>query len=303
MKLCLVDMNNGVANQATRCFRRIMDAFTAKVTEANPGLEIQTRHVQPRNLGELPSDDVDFVLSSGGPGSPLDGWDEPWCTGYRAFLDRAVEQNLRDPAHAPQVFVVCHSFEIVVEHFGIAQMQLRDSLKFGVFPSYTTPAGMKTELFAPFGDRLFTWEHRNWEAVGLDEKKLAALGGEVLASESRPGRDDKGSAFTAFKFAPGVVGTQFHPEADLKGVLTWVEKPEHADRLIDAYGNGLYERMLTTLRDPGRLGKTFALVIPSWLTRRFNRWAAARDLKPIGMPVEDMAAFEAPVLDEQRVSA
>ena len=153
----------------------------------------------------------------------------PWGTGYRAFLDRAVEKNLRDPALAPQVFAVCHSFEIAVEHFGVAQMQLRDTLKFGVFPSYTTAAGMETELFEPFGDRLFTWEHRNWEAVALDERSVAALGGEVLASESRPGRDDKGSALTAFQFAPGVVGTQFHPEADLKGVLTWVEKPDHAD--------------------------------------------------------------------------
>ena len=55
LRVCLVDMNNGVANQATRCFRRIIDAFQKRVTAANPELSVTTKHVQPRNLGELPS--------------------------------------------------------------------------------------------------------------------------------------------------------------------------------------------------------------------------------------------------------
>ena len=90
VRVCLVDMNNGVANQATRCFRRIVDAFGKRVRETNPTLELVFKHVQPRNLGELPSHDDDLVLSSGGPGSPFDGYDDPWCTGYRAFLDWVV---------------------------------------------------------------------------------------------------------------------------------------------------------------------------------------------------------------------
>jgi len=302
LKLCLVDMNNGVANQATRCFRRILEAFARRVREANPGLTVELVHVQPRNRGELPPADADLVLSSGGPGSPYDGLEDAWGLGYRRFLDGVVERNLVAPALAPQLFSVCHSFQIAAVHFDIARVERREDLKFGVFPSYTTPHGQETPIFEPFEDRLFTWEHRAWHVVDLEEARLQALGGSVLARESRPGRDDKGRALTALSFAPGVVGTQFHPEADLPGVLAWVQKPENAAELTDAYGPDLYARMVTTLNDPNRLGKTFSLLIPGWLTTRFNAWAQARGLRPIGQPVEDMAAFSAPAETDLRMT-
>jgi len=298
LRLCLVDMNNGVANEATRCFRRILDAFSQKVRAANPGLGIQFRHVQPRNLGELPGPEVDLVLSSGGPGSPYDGFEDAWCTGYRSFLDHVVEQNLagRARSSAPSVFVVCHSFEISVAHFKIAEMTRRPAVKFGVMPAYVTAEGMRSELLHPFADRLFVWEHRNWQAEHLDARRLAQLGGELWAVESRPGGTvDKGPGLLAFRFAPGIVGTQFHPEADLPGVMAWINRPEHAADLKDAYGNALYERMLRTLKDPARLARTFALAVPGWLARSFNELAPHRGYRAIAPPDQiDMKAFEEP---------
>lgn len=292
LKLSLVDMNNGVRNEAVRCFRRIFEAFQQRVLQANPGLEITFEHVQPHNLGELPSPDVDLVMSSGGPGSPFDGEDEPWAIGYRRFLDRIVEANLRDPADAPQVFAVCYSFELAVEHFGVARMEKRAETKFGVMPCYTTEEGMEHPLFAPFGDRLFVWEHRSWEARDLDAAKLSRLGGTLLARESRENRSDKGEALLAFDFAPGVTGTQFHPEADRAGVIAWITKPEHSAAVADTYGEPLLERMMKTLSDPTRLARTYALMLPGWLQRRFNHLARARGLRPIGPPELDMREFE-----------
>lgn len=294
LRLCLVDMNNGVANQATRCFRRIFDAFSQKVRVANPGLEITFKHVQPRNLGELPDQDVDLVMSSGGPGSPFDGYEDAWCTGYRKFLDSVIERNLQNAIRAPSLFVVCHSFEIAVTHFAVAEMTKRDTLKFGVMPAYITEPGMRSELFRPFDDRLFVWEHRSWQAVNLDERRLEQLGGELWAVESRPGGSiDKGPANMAFKFAPGIQGTQFHPEADMPGVMAWINRPEHAADLRDAYGNALYERMIQTLKNPMRLARTFALLLPGWLARRFNEIAEDRELQKIELPENvDMHSFE-----------
>lgn len=294
LRLCLVDMNNGVANQATRCFRRIFDAFSVQARAANPGLEVQFRHVQPRNLGELPDTSFDLVMSSGGPGSPFDGYEDGWCTGYRKFLDSVVEANLRDPIRSTSLFVVCHSFEITVTHFAIAEMTKRDNTKFGVMPCYMTSEGERSDLFKPFGDRLFVWEHRSWQAVNLDAKKLAGNGGELWAMESRPGGNiDKGPGHLAFKFAPGIVGTQFHPEADNPGVMAWINRPEHAADLKDAYGNALYERMIKTLKDPSRLARTFALLLPGWLARRFNEIAPHRGYRPIALPENvDMQSFE-----------
>lgn len=293
LRLCLVDMNNGVANEATRCFRRIFDALVVKVRAANPQLEIQFKHVQPRNLNELPDLHSDLVMSSGGPGSPFDGYEDPWCTGYRKFLDAVVEKNIQNPLAAPQLFAVCHSFEIAISHFAFARMTKRDRVKFGVMPCYPTEVGQTHPLFAPFGDRLFVWEHRSWQAVDLDEKKLSHLGGKLLAVESRPGGTiDKGPGLLGFEFAPGVVGTQFHPEADRPGVMAWIQRPEHAKDVKDEYGELLYEKMVKTLSDPMRLARTFALLLPGWLTARFNAIAADRGLRPIASPEQDMRHFE-----------
>jgi len=295
LRLSLVDMNNGVPNEAVRCFRRLLDAFAARVRAANPRLSVLQEHVQPRNLGELPSRHADLILSSGGPGSPHDGWEEPWCTGYRVFLDSVLDRTAQHPDTAPAAFVVCHSFEIAIQHFRFAEMARRQELKFAIFPAYVTEEGARCDYLQPFGERLFVWEHRRYQAVGLDAPRLHEQQGAVLARESRPGHANKGEAILALRFGPGLEGTQFHPEADRPGVLAWIHRPEHTTALRDAYGHSLLERMMKTLDDPARLARTYALLIPGWLTSRFNHLAAVRGLRPIPPPVQSMREFEAQV--------
>jgi GMP synthase-like glutamine amidotransferase len=259
--------------------------FRTRVSTENPSVDVVLTHVQPRNLGEQPPADVDLILSSGGPGSPFDGYDEAWCTGYRKTLDRVAEANRKSEIEGPRALLVCHSFELGILHFGVGTMQKRSSLKFGLMPAYTTRVGRDVDFLRPFGDRMFTWEHRNWEAVDLDEKRLAQSGGAVLATESREGQPpEKGRALLGMKFAPGIWGTQFHPEADRPGVMAWIEKPEHKVAVMDAYGQLLYERMVKSLSNPDRLAKTFSLLIPGWLTYRFNELARVRNWKPLPLP-------------------
>jgi len=296
LRISLVDMNNGVVNQATRCFRRIVDAFQKRVRAANPGVEVTFRHLQPRNLGEIPDLDVDLVLSSGGPGAPQDGFDDTWGVGYRAFLDRLVEENQARPAAAPKALLVCHSFELAVLHFKVAQMNQRASTKFGVMPAYITEDGQDEDFLRPFGYRLFTWEHRNWEAIHPDEKVLADLGGRILAREAhRRSVVNRGKAILGIKFTSGVDGLQFHPEADKPGVLAWIQKPEHAASVQDVYGEVLYERMISSLENPERLARTFALCIPGWLAGRFNELAPSRGWHPVEQPDFDMQEFDVAV--------
>ena len=296
IRICLVDMNNGVANQATRCFRRIIDAFQKRVTAANPELSVTTKHVQPRNLGELPDASYDFVLSGGGPGAPQDGFDDPWGLGFRKFMDDVRAANLKDAVASPKLLVVCHSFELAVLHFKVCEMRRRPTLKFGVMPAYLTERGQSADFLRPFGYRLFTWEHRNWEAVNADAARLAEIGGEITAMESHAkGVVNTGEAILGIKFGPGIDGTQFHPEADKRGVLTWIEKPEHALAVEGAYGRVLYDRMIKSLANPERLARTFALCIPGWLTYRFNALAAERGYKSIASPELDMQEFDVAV--------
>ncbi len=275
LRLCLVDMNAGVKNEAVRCFRDIVGNFLAHARKANPALDATLAEVQPRNLGELPPEGCDLYLSTGGPGSPHDGYDEPWCTGYRRFLDGVVNETVAHAATARAALLVCHSFEIAIQHFAFAAMERRDKKKFGVMPVYMTEEGLRSPLLGPFGERLFVWEHRDWEAVGLDARKLAELGGELWARESRDGVS-KGKGLAAFRFAPGVEGTQFHPEADKAGALAWIDRPEQSQAAIAEYGELTYARMKKSLDDPMRIERTFRTLIPGWLVRQFNRLAPHR---------------------------
>lgn len=291
LRLCLADMNNGHPNQASRCFRVLVDGFFSKVKAKNPQLSTSYLVVQPRNLHELPPDDCDLYLSSGGPGGPFDHDGEPWLAGYRAWLDRVVERNLKEGPSAPGLFGVCYTFELLIEHFGVAHMAERSRRKFGVMPVYMTPEGSAHTLTGIFGDRLFAFEHRNWEAIDLDERRLRELGGTLLAQESRDGVS-KGRALLALDFAPGVEGTQFHPEADKPGVVAWLRKREQAEAFIEAYGAVTYERMLRTLDNPKRLARTFTSLIPGWLTRRFNHLAALRGWNLLETPSLDIGLYD-----------
>lgn len=292
LSICVIDMNNGHVNQAMRCFRGIVASFFDRVERANPGLRTKLVEVSPRDTQTRIPRDCDFYIGSGGPGSPYDGDHERWFTDFGHFCDEMLVETRRGDADEKSFFGVCYTFEMLVRHFKVADVSMRDSRKFGVMPIYTTTYGQKHELLHAFHDRLFAFEHRNWEAVNLDEKRLAELGGGVLAQESRDGHS-KGRALLGIDFGGGIEAVQFHPEADRAGVMSWVARPEQAEAFRETYGEFTYQAMLRTLDDPNRLARTFALVIPGYLTRRFNRLAEHRGYTPVALPstADVLAAF------------
>jgi GMP synthase-like glutamine amidotransferase len=286
-------MNNAHVNQAMRCLRGIAGSFFEHVTQKNPDLTCELVEVSPRDTNDTVPRDCDLYVSSGGPGSPFEGDDQPWFEDYGRFSDGVVESATRGGADRRALFAICYSFEMVVRHFQLAEIEPRAERKFGVMPIYTTPEGQQHPLLAAFGDRLFAFEHRNWEAVELDEARLKNLGGHLLARESRDGVS-KGRALLALDVAPGIEAVQFHPEADRPGVMNWVARPEQAAAFKATYGEMTYQAMLRTLDNPRRLARTFALVIPGWLTRQFNILAPSRGYAPLDSPSEDVStAFEA----------
>ena len=76
--------------------------------------------------------------------------------------------------------------------------------------------------------------------------------------------------------------------------MNWVARPEQAEAFKAQYGELTYQAMLRTLDDPRRLARTYALVIPGWLNRRFNVLAERRGYCELPPPSENVAAaFEA----------
>ncbi|HEU4534096.1 MAG TPA: hypothetical protein VFS00_08260, partial [Polyangiaceae bacterium] len=167
LRLCLCNMNNGHPNQAMRCFQVIIDAFFASVRRQNPGLECELVVVEPRNKGELPPRDCDLYLSSGGPGTPYEHDGEPWLDEMYSFYDWVVERRLQLGPGGPSLLGVCYTYELLVRHFRVGGVEPLTERKFGVMPVYTTKSGQAHPLTEPFGDRLFAFEHRNWEAIDV----------------------------------------------------------------------------------------------------------------------------------------
>lgn len=285
LRVCLVDMNNGHVNQAMRCLRGIVGQFFQKAQQHNPTLQVELSEVSPRDTGERIPRTADLYIGSGGPGSPFEGEGTEWSKDFGEFCDGLVTSH-QGPAEAHRsIFAICYSFELVVMHFGVCEVAPRSERKFGVMPIYTTSEGRHHPLLRAFGDRLFAFEHRNWEAVDLDSRKLSSLGGSVLARESRDGFS-KGRALLGLEVAPGVEAVQFHPEADRAGVMNWVARPEQAAAFREQYGELTYQAMLRTLDDPRRLARTYALVIPGWMARRFNELAKGRGYNELPEPNE-----------------
>jgi len=290
LRVCIVDMNNAHVNQAMRCLRGLVGGFFQRVADENPSLRCDLVEVSPRDTNNPVPRDCDLYLSSGGPGSPFDGDGQPWVEDFSRFCDGVVDSATRGEDRQA-LFAICYSFEMVVRHFGLAKIAARHERKFGVMPVYTTPAGQEHPLLAPFGDRLFAFEHRNWEAVDLDEARLRGLGGNLLARESRDGFS-KGRAILGLDVAPNLEAVQFHPEADRPGVMNWVARPDQAAAFRAQYGEFTYQAMLRTLDDPRRLARTFALVIPGWMARKFNELAPHRGYAELTPPSET-ALYEA----------
>lgn len=301
LRVCLIDMNNGQPNQGIRCLRRILDAFFVPVRKANPGIEIEVVDVEPRTNAAAYPVDCDLYLSSGGPGSPFDGETEEWYRGFGRLVDGLIEEGHALPAPR-SMFAICHSFELCVVHTKVARLAQRPNRKFGIMPVYMTEAGMASPLLADFGERLFAFEHRTWEVVDVDQARLASFGGEVWARESRDGAS-KGRSISSFRFCPNIEGTLFHPEADREGAVKWLDDPAHVKDVIEAYGELTYKRMVRTMDDPMRLARTFAVLLPGWLSRRFNARALLTGWQPVQAPQYDVRMRESFGTPADRMSA
>lgn len=297
LRICLVDMNAGYANQAMRCFRGLVGAFFERVRAENPGLACEVSEVSPCDTGAAVPRGADLYISSGGPGAPEDGKGKPWLADYGSFLDDFVERAARGEGDPQAYFGICFSFELLVYHFGVATLHPRAHRKFGIMPVYPTVDGQKHPLYGSFGDRLFAFEHRTWEVIDANASRLAELGGQVLARESRDGHS-KGRSIVSLSIGSAIEATLFHPEADRAGVMAWMARPEETAAFRTAYGEKTYQSMLRTVDDPARLARTYSLFVPGWLTRRFNLLAARRGYRELSPPMHEGEGFAADVVRE-----
>ena len=132
LRLCLVDMNNGVPNEATRCFKVLsLGGFVARARGANPGLEFLDR---PRAAAKSGRGSPGRLRSPGAmhrrPQVTLRWIRRPMVHGLPSVVPgRGGRDAQASGRKSPSALVVCHSFEIAIQHFGFARMKLAARLQ------------------------------------------------------------------------------------------------------------------------------------------------------------------------------
>src|SRR5688572_21854385 len=76
-----------------------------------------------RAKNELPGMDFDIYISSGGPGCPIsdnEEWDQKWIT----LMNNIWDNNRENGNDKKYVFLICHSFQMLIHHWKLAEIRL-----------------------------------------------------------------------------------------------------------------------------------------------------------------------------------
>jgi len=269
LKLAILDMYDSKPNQGMRCIKDIVSRFEAAYN---------WRLFDVRGKAELPGMDYDIYISTGGPGSPFDG-DGHWDKLYFDWLQRVWDWNQVPGNRKKHVFFICHSFQMAVHHFGLAEVTERKSESFGTFRCHMTDAGATDPNFDGLPNPFYIADFRHWQCIQPDEERMDEMGAEILALEKIRPHVPLERAVMAIRFSDTIIGTQFHPEADPKGMLEHFQNPERRRKIIDEHGQDKYLRMIKHMNDSEKIGLTHEIVLPLFLHR------AIRKLRKAPVPV------------------
>lgn len=265
IRIAVIDMNNGVANQGMRGIQEVLLRYKAE-TELNLSFEV----FDLRQKAEIPDLDYDIYISSGGPGSPYDGDGQKWENDFFDLLDGIDRFNNQHKHLKKYAFLICHSFQMASRKFGIGQVIKRKSTAFGIFPVFLTEEGEQDPIFDGLPNPFYTVDSRDWQVTNPDDELLSAHEHQVLALEKERPHVDLERCIMSIRFRPQIVGTQFHPEADPVGMKIYLLQEDKKKAIINDYGEEKYFDMLHSLDDPNRIQLTQSLILPNFLNEAIN---------------------------------
>ncbi|GAB2561581.1 type 1 glutamine amidotransferase [Spirosoma areae] len=259
VKIAVLDMNNNHANEGMRCIIHLI-----RNVQGNEPAELAFDVFDVRSNNELPDlDDYDVYISSGGPGSPLASTDD-WEVSYFDLIDQIFDWN-RHNERKKFVFLICHSFQLVVRHLDLGYLSRRKSTSFGILPIHKTDEGDVESLLVGLPDPFYAVDSRDYQITEPNMDRLNEMGASILCLEKIRPHVPLDRAVMAIRFSPEVMGTQFHPEADNEGMLRYFLKDEKRNHIISNFGKEKYDDMVAYLQDPDKIALTESIILPGFL--------------------------------------
>lgn len=263
VKVAVLDLYNGVANQGMRCIREILNLFGEE-----HHLDLSWDEFDVRGKNEMPDLSYDIFISSGGPGSPFDGEGQLWEEQYFNWLQQVLDWNQREEAeHKKHVFFICHSFQIACRYFNVGTVSKRKSTAFGVFPVHLMHTQVSEPVFDGLKDPFYAVDSRDYQVIQPDIKDLTQRGIRLLCIEKDRPHVPYERAIMAVRFNAYMIGTQFHPEADAPGMSMYLQTDEKKKTVIDNHGFDKWQSMIEHLGDPDKIMWTYAHILPNFLFR------------------------------------
>ncbi len=261
IRIAILDMYEGLANQGMRCIREILNQFG----ESNQ-FEITWDEFEVRLEKQVPDLTYDIYISSGGPGSPLESEGSEWEKVYFGWLKKVENWN-QNPAHVQkkQVFFICHSFQLACRHYHIARVSKRKSTSFGIFPTHLLSDGKNENIFNGLKDPFYSVDSRDYQVTEPNHNKLQQMGASILAIEKERQHVPLERAIMAIRFNENMIGTQFHPEADAIGMSLYLQTDDKKKTVIENHGLEKWQSMIGHLNDPEKIMWTYAHILPNFL--------------------------------------
>ena len=266
MKLAILDLYDGTPNQGMRCIQEMVKRYAADLES--------WKVFDVRGQREVPDLSYDIYIASGGPGNPLEG-DGVWEKKFGAWLNGVWEWNKSNSHPKKHVFFICHSFQMMVNHFDLAKVTARHSKSFGTFPVHKWAGGFQEPLFQKLPEPFFVADFRDFQVIELREERMKAIGAQVIALEKERPHIDLERAIMGIRLSDEMVGVQFHPEADSEGMLLHFSDEERKQFIIENYDNEKYEDMMAHLREEDKIPLTHQTILPDFLENAIKNLAPA----------------------------
>jgi homoserine O-succinyltransferase/O-acetyltransferase len=261
VKVAILDLYDGHANQGMRCIRELLNLFGEE-----HHLELLWDEFDVRRENAVPDLSYDIYISSGGPGSPFDGEGTEWEENYFNWLRSVEEWNENDQNDQKKhVFFICHSFQLACRYFNVGTVCKRKSTAFGVFPVHFVPSSVKEHVFNGLRDPFYAVDSRDYQVIQPNIKDLKERGMRLLCIEKERPHVALERALMAVRFNAYMIGTQFHPEADAVGMSMYLQTEEKKKTVVENHGYEKWESMIEHLNDPDKILWTYSRILPNFL--------------------------------------
>lgn len=252
-------MNNNHVNQGMRNIKEISQQF-----KKQSGEDVSITLFDVRSKDEMPDiKDFDVFISSGGPGNPQKeglAWEQKFAN----FLDNLWEHN-KSSEHKKFAFLICHSFQLASIHWNLGNVCKRKSHSFGVMPIHKTADGEKEFLLNKLPEIFYALDSRGYQLIEPNHETIEQMGMKIVALEKVRPHVNLERAVMAIRFSDEIFGTQFHPEADSKGMVEDLKIEKNRMAMIEEFGVEKYLETIDQLDDPDKMRLTHSQILPKFL--------------------------------------